>query len=59
MESLGRVNMLLMLSYVDDVIRGSRLPEGQQLLAKPFSRDLLRTTIRQVLSQPGVASNHL
>jgi len=58
LESLGPIKVLFMSGYMDDVIHASRLPEGQQLLAKPFSRDQLQTTIRQVLSLPGVASNH-
>ncbi|MFT7132911.1 MAG: PAS domain S-box-containing protein [Cyclobacteriaceae bacterium] len=58
LESLGPVKVLFMSGYMDDVIHGSRLPEGQQLLAKPFSAGQLQTTIRQVLSLPRVASNH-
>jgi PAS domain S-box-containing protein len=55
LESLGPLKVLFMSGYMNDVVQGSRLLEAQQLLAKPFSRDQLQTTIRQVLNLPGVA----
>ena len=50
LESLGPVKVLFMSGYTEDVINESRMPDSQQLLHKPFSRDQLQRSIRQVLN---------
>ncbi|MFT7384826.1 MAG: PAS domain S-box-containing protein, partial [Urechidicola sp.] len=56
LESLGPIKVLFMSGYADDVINESRLREGQQLLQKPFSRDQLQQSLRQVLNLSGSES---